>query len=406
MKLLSERVCGISAALSIYINEIVYGKKRLGHDITTLSLGEAFFDIPIFDFSTLDFVKGYHYSDSQGLPELRRKIVDFYRQQYQAPISDESRVLITAGSKIAIYLAILATVRRGEEVLIHEPAWLSYQEQVRLVDAKPRFIPFDTPLNDFGAWMNADTKMLVINNPNNPAGRIYTSDELQLLVRLCREKGVWLLVDEAYSDFLRPGEFHSVINFDPDLTTTIVVNSLSKNMGMSGWRIGYLIANPTIVDAVRKLNQHLVTCAPTILQMYLATYFDDITKVTLPQARELIDKRERVAQRLGEKRISFLDGAATFYFFVGIGDFPGTSLDFALYLLLFHNISVVPGSAYGASTERFFRMSIGTESEERIDEALTVIERVLNTKKNVSDLTAQKLAELGIPPFDQAAEPA
>jgi aspartate aminotransferase/aminotransferase len=138
----SRRAREIPPALSIYVNEIVYAQKRRGLDVTTLSLGEAYFDIPTFDFHKIDFVRGYHYSDSQGLPELRRRIAQYYEQEYACPIDADREVLITAGSKVAIYLAILATVDAGCEVLIHEPAWLSYQEHVRLVDAEPRFIPF------------------------------------------------------------------------------------------------------------------------------------------------------------------------------------------------------------------------------------------------------------------------
>lgn len=396
----SERVERVPAALSIYINEIVYAQKRRGFDITTLSLGEAFFDIPLFDFRKIDFVKGYHYSDSQGLPELRRKILDFYTHQYGSALYGQEDVLITAGSKAAIYLAMLATVNAGEEVLIHEPAWLSYQEHVRLVDAVPRFIPFDTPIAEFSTWMNARTRLLIINNPNNPAGRLYTPQELAELVVACRTRGIWLMVDEAYSDFLEPGLFRSALDFDPERRTVIIANSLSKNMGMSGWRIGYLIAHPELIRRVLKLNQHLITCAPTVLQAYLAQYFDRIIGLTLPQAQEVVAKRQRVATKMDALGIDYLPGCGTFYFFVGIGDFPASSQDLALYLLLFHNIATVPGSAYGASTERFLRVSVGTETEERIADALAVLRSVLHACPDIAPQVAEKLAALGFSPFE------
>jgi aspartate aminotransferase/aminotransferase len=399
LRSLSQRARRVPPALSIFMNEIVYAQKRRGYDITTLSLGEAFFDIPMFDFRKIDFVKGYHYSDSQGLPELRRLIGEFYQQQYACPVNGQDEVLITAGSKVAIYLAVLATVDAGDEVLIHEPAWLSYQEHVRLVDATPRFIPFDAPIERFGDYLTPRTGMMVINNPNNPAGQLYTREDLTRLVELCRSHGVWLLVDEAYSDFLEPGKFHSAIEFDPARDTVIVANSLSKNMGMSGWRIGYLIAHPELIAQVLKLNQHIITCAPTVLQAYLAHYFHRIISITLPQAREIVAKRERVALKIAEIGLDCLPGCGTFYFFVNIGDFPATSLDVSLYLLLFHNISTVSGSAYGASTERFLRVSIGTESEERIADALTVIRNVLHARSDIAPLVKARLAELGISPF-------
>lgn len=396
----SDRSQNIPGALSIYINDLVYRIKRQGIDITTLSLGEAFFDIPMFDFAKLDFVKGYHYSDSQGIPELREKIADFYRTYYSVEVNGADEVLITAGSKAAIYMAILGTIGPGEEVLIHEPAWLSYQEQVRLVDAIPSFIAYDAPVSSFGKWFKRNTRMLIVNNPNNPAGRIYSAEELAQLVQLCREHGAWLLVDEAYSDFLEPSEFHSALKFDPDREVTIIANSLSKNMGMSGWRIGYLIAHPALIRQVVKLNQHIITCAPTILQLYLAHYFEQIISITLPQAREVVQKRARVAAKIRELGLSVLPGSATFYFFVSIGDFPANSLDFALYLLLQHNVSVAPGSAYGASTDRFIRVSIGTESEERIFEALSVVKNLLSDPRDLREPVRDRLAESGFLPFE------
>lgn len=396
----SQRSQSIPGALSIYINDLVYRLKRKGNDITTLSLGEAFFDIPMFDFAKLDFVRGYHYSDSQGLPELREKIAKFYKEQYCVGINGVDEVMITAGSKAAIYMAILGTVNRGEEVLIHEPAWLSYQEQVRLVDATPNFIPYDAPVENFEKYFTSSTKMLVINNPNNPAGRIYTSDELALMIKLCKKYGAWLLVDEAYSDFIAPGEFNSILKFDPNKEVTILVNSLSKNMGMSGWRIGYVVGNPDFIRQIVKLNQHLITCAPTILQQYLTHYFEKIISITLPQAQDVVAKRQRISTIMKEQGLSCLEGSATFYFFIAMGEFASNSLDFAMYLLLYHNISVAPGLAYGASTDRFIRVSIGTESEERIADALAVIKNVLSSKIDVKKAIDVKLAEHGFRPFE------
>ncbi|MDD4976902.1 MAG: pyridoxal phosphate-dependent aminotransferase [Bacteriovorax sp.] len=396
----SQRSQSIPGALSIYINDLVYKLKRNGNDITTLSLGEAFFDIPMFDFAKLDFVRGYHYSDSQGLPELREKIAMFYKQQYDANVNGTDEILVTAGSKAAIYMAILGTVNRGEQVLIHEPAWLSYQEQVRLVDAVPSFIPYNVPVSEFESWFTPTTRMLVINNPNNPAGRIYTSEELKELIKLCKKFKAWLLVDEAYSDFINPGEFHSILKFDEAKEVAIVANSLSKNMGMSGWRIGYIVGAPSLIRQLVKLNQHLITCAPTILQAYLAHYFDKIISITLPQAREVVAKRKRVEALVKEVGLSCLEGSATFYFFVSMGDFPANSLDFSMYLLLYHNISTAPGLAYGESTDRFIRVSIGTESEERIADALAVIKNVLSSRDDVKKLVEIKLVELGFRPFE------
>lgn len=383
---LSNRVKSIPEALSIYINQLTYDQKRKGKDLTVLSLGEAFFDIPMFSFSKLDFVKGYHYSDSRGIPELRDKVANFYKKQYDADINSRDEILITAGSKPAIFFSMQATLDPGDEVIIHEPGWLSYQEQAKLVGATPTFIPYDCPIDDFHKHFSSRTKMLVINNPNNPAGRAYLRGELISLYQQCRSRGIYILVDEAYSDFVIEEKFHSMVNVVPDKVGTIVVNSLSKNMGMSGWRVGYVVAAPELIDQVLKLNQHLITCAPTILQYYMAQYFDDVTKITLPQVREMVEKRTRVGILMDELGLKRMPGGSTFYFLVSIENYPGSSLDFALDLLINLQIAVVPGLAYGASTERFVRVGVGTESEERIHDALLVMKDLINTKKIVQDM--------------------
>lgn len=382
----SQVVKSIPEALSIYVNQLVYDQRRKGRDLTVLSLGEAYFDIPMFDFGAIDFTKGYHYSDSQGIPELRRKIAQFYHRQYGAPVDAEREMLVSAGSKVLIYLAMQATLDPGDQVLIHEPAWLSYQEQARIVGAIPGFIPYDLPVQEFERHFTAKTRMLVLNNPNNPAGRLYTEEELTTLHRLCRSRGIYILMDEAYSDFVLGSQFPSLARLVPDKDGIIVVNSLSKNMGMSGWRVGYVISTPEVVQAILKLNQHLITCAPTVLLQYMARYFDDVIAITLPQVRIVVEKRERIAAFMDQIGLKRLGGSSTFYFFVGIDPFPADDLALALHLLFHHQIAVVPGSAYGESTRRFVRVSIGTESEERIQDALRVLRDVIT-----------------IPTFDRAA---
>lgn len=396
--LISSKVNAIPEALSVYINQLVYDLRRKNRDIVALSLGESFFEIPSFDFKNLDFNRGYHYSDTRGLPMLRERIADFYRKKYNAAVIAND-ILISAGSKAISFMCMQAVVNPGEEVIIHEPAWLSYREQALLVGADVKFIPFNTPCANFEKYFSNHTKMLIINNPNNPAGRIYNANELLDLYQQCRSRGVYLLVDEAYSDFILDDSFHSMAKLVPDHDGVIVINSLSKNMGMSGWRIGYVIAAQSLLSALLKLNQHLITCAPTILQLYLIEYFDDILSHTLPQVHSVVEKRERIRQRMDEIGLSYLPGNATFYFFVSVGDYPGSVHDLALYLLVEKGISVVPGSAYGATVDRFIRISIGTESEERIDYALLTIYDVLNSKPVEGAWIRTEMQNLGLSEF-------
>lgn len=395
---ISKKVKSIPEALSVYFNQLVYELKRNQRDIITLSLGEAFFDIPQFDFKKLDFNAGYHYSHSRGLPELREKIAQYYQNHYHASIHAKD-LIISAGSKIIIYMCMKAVVEPGEEIAIHEPAWLSYQEQARLIGASVNFIPHDCLCDKFEKFFNSKTRMLILNNPNNPSGHIYTAQTLTALYQICRSRGIYILMDEAYSDFVLDNSFSSLATLVPSLDGIIVVNSLSKNMGMSGWRIGYAISSQPVLDALLKLNQHLITCAPTILQQYLATYFDDILSFTLSQVKSVVEKRRWVAKRMDEIGLQYLPGNTTFYFFVKTDPYCGNIHDLALYLLLEKGICVVPGSAYGKTTTHFLRISIGAESEERIDHALQLLYDLLNDTPIDSIQIHAELARLSLPEF-------
>lgn len=396
----SAKIATIPEALSIYINQLVYEQRRRGRDITVLSLGEAFFDIPMFDFAKLDFVRGYHYSDSQGIPELREKIASFYAREYGATVNPKTELLVTAGSKPVILFAMQASLNPGDETLIHEPGWLSYQEQARLCDAVPTFIPYHVEVADFHKYFTDKTRMLVLNNPNNPAGRIYTKEELSGLYKQCRPRGIYLMVDEAYSDFAPSGTFHSMTEIVPDKDGVIVVNSLSKNMGMSGWRVGYVITANPLLRQILKINQHVITCAPTVLQQYMARYFDDVTAVTLPQVRSIVEKRDRIQKLMDQLGLVRMHGNATFYFMVSIEKFPASGFDFALHCLFNHQIAVVPGSAYGDSCARFVRVGIGTESEERIHDALLVIRDVMNMTRFDAESVRSKVRAEGFHIFE------
>ena len=264
----SRSIATSPQAISIYFNQIVYDLRRKGEDVTTLSLGEAFFDIPIFDFYKLDYTKGYHYSDSQGLPELRAKLASYYIKEYGAKVDPDKELLISAGSKPLIFMAMLSVMEAGDEVIIHEPAWLSYPEQASLAGLTCGYIPFNCPVESFHKHFSNKTRMLIVNNPNNPAGKLYSRDELLSLYNQCRSRGIYVMVDEAYSDFVVDSNFTSMAAVVPNKDGVIVVNSLSKNMGISGWRIGYIISSEDVIQTVLKVNQHLITCAPTILLQY------------------------------------------------------------------------------------------------------------------------------------------
>lgn len=398
----SKTVENLPQALSVYMNQLLYQMRNLGRDITALSLGEAFFSIPKFSFGEIDFDRGYHYSDSQGIPELRKRIASHYTLKYNVQVDPNHEVLVSTGSKLILFMCMKAFLNPGDGIAVHEPAWLSYSEQAKLCEAQTTFIPHYANVGEFEKYLNNQTKLLIVNNPNNPAGRIYSAKELQILHELCIKRNMVLIVDEAYSDFVESNEFASIGNVSKNFQNLIIVNSLSKNMGMSGWRIGYMISNPEVIRRILRVNQHLVTCAPTVLQLYLAKNFDKILDVTEPQIQNLMAKRVEVQSILTSSNIECLSGSGTFYFFIDLRSlgFNGNTMNFALHLLLNHDICIVPGGAYGASTDKFIRLSIGTESVDRIRDAIVLIKQEA-TRQIFTEAIESEMRRLSLPEFKQ-----
>ena len=377
----------IPNAISIHINDLVYKEKLLGKDITTLSLGEAFFDLPQFSISSDIMEFGYHYSDSQGLPSLRKKICKHYKEKFNGVFDYNKNLLISSGSKIIIFMCLQYLLDKDDEAIIFEPAWLSYQHQINLVGSKPKLIPYDTPLTEANEFITNSTKVLIINNPNNPSGKVYTRNELITLYSHCLQHNIFMIVDEAYSDFVINDQFTSMTSIDSQFKNLIVINSLSKNFGLSGWRIGFMIANNTLIQNILNINQHLITCAPTVLQCYISDHFDELLKATRPQIIKLAEKRLLIENYIKSCGLKCLNGDTTFYFFIDLNDYDCDTFELSKQLLFKYQISVVPGEAYGKSTKKFIRISIGTETSKRICKAIDQIKICLqefNKNKNTN----------------------
>ena len=375
---LNATVESIPEAASIFVNQLVYDKKSRGERVYTFSLGEAFFDIPRFEVDDETFAAGYHYSSSLGQPALRERLTNMYRDHYSVQVDPASEILISCGSKPILFMAMQAVLNPEDEVLVYEPAWLSYKEQVKIAGGVPIAIPYWEEIDQWEGYMSDRTKLVIINNPNNPSGHLYSQEQLANLLEIAKRRGLFILSDEAYSDYLIPGDsFISMAAVDQTKEHTIVVNSLSKNMGMSGWRVGYAIAHAQVIEQLLKLNQHLLTCAPTVLQNYMADHFDEILAVTVPQAIATAEKRRKAQDLLDEVGIEYLKGVGTFYFMLDVSSYKGETEELVRRLLEEHNIATVPGRAYGDSTADFIRFGIGVESLEDIEACIKVIKSML-----------------------------
>jgi aminotransferase len=381
---MSELVDSIDQAMSIKYNTMVYEMKRRGKKVLVLSLGEAFFDIPFNSMSELPFPDLYHYSDSRGIPNLREKLSEFFLKKYDIPINYEKEILISSGSKAAIYLTFLSILNPEDEVIVQEPYWVSYPEQIRLCNGVPISIPYFEDVYRYEKYITSKTKAIVICNPHNPTGHLYSEREIKHLLMLAEKYNLWILSDEAYSEFVsNEDEFVSPAKIDREKKYTIVFNSISKNYGISGWRLGYVIGNEKLIYNILKLNQHIITCAPTILQHYVDKYFYEILEHTEPQIKLLLDKRKVLSDYMSQLELDYLSGSATFYFFISISPSYLSSEEFCTRLLHEHYISAVPGIGYGNSCDSFIRVSFGSEKIEDIKFALQKIKGlIVDSSKN------------------------
>ncbi|HSU17584.1 pyridoxal phosphate-dependent aminotransferase [Longimicrobium sp.] len=373
----ATHLADVAQALSIRYNNRVYEMKARGEDVIVLSLGEAFFDIPLFSFAEMPMPESYHYNSSRGNPELRRQLAAYYGRRYGVAVNADTEILVTAGSKAAIHMSLMAILDPGDEVLVLEPAWVSYTEQVKLCHGVPVMVPIDETVFGLDRYVTARTKAIIVNNPNNPSGQVMTRAELEHLHALAERHDLFLLSDEAYSEFLLDDAFISCGALDPEKRHTLVCNSISKNHGMSGWRIGYVIASPALIAEVLKINQHLITCPPTILEHYLVRHFDAILEVTRPQIAEVVRKRGEMARYLESCGIGRLPGDATFYLFASIEPSTLGSEEFCTRLLEEHHVCAVPGIGYGTSCDRYIRISVGTESDERVKHGIRQVRRLI-----------------------------
>lgn len=387
-------------AMSIYFNELVYELKQRGEKVVTLSLGEAFFklDKPNFDRYEVDDL--VHYTSSRGHPDLLKTLMTYYGEVHAADI-EHHNLMVTSGSKIGVYMSLLASMRKGrKKIAILEPAWLSYKEQVELCHGVAIHFPINTSLASVASELGDDYAAVIINNPNNPQGLTYTQPELELILNKAKIHNINVIVDEAYSEFITSSSaFLSAARLVADYENLIVVSSLSKNMGMSGFRIGYSVASGSLTDDLIKLNQHLITCAPTILQVYVADNFFNILNQTRGQISDLLDLRVAVQDFCAENNISVMLGDSTFYLMIGINVEGMSIFEFCIRLLLLDNISVVPGEAYGDSCAEYVRVSVGTESYSVIVSAIKVIKDRMTNGWDKQCTTEALLLERDLPRF-------
>ncbi|MGA2783243.1 MAG: pyridoxal phosphate-dependent aminotransferase [Candidatus Bathyarchaeia archaeon] len=373
MSFLAERT-KVQASATLALSEKVKELKRAGQDVISLSVGEPDFVTPehIRNYAKQALDEGYtFYPDSAGLVELREAIAHKLQHDNQINVDPKKNVVVTVGGKEAIYLAMMATVNPGDEVIVPNPCWVSYVPCIELAGGKPVYLPlkakedFRLSAERLENAITNKTKMIIINSPNNPTGTIINRSDLQTIADLAKRKKFLVVSDELYEKIIFDGEKHvSIASLDGMEDFTITVNGFSKAFAMTGWRLGYFAAPTKIAERMVALHGHIVTGACSFMQRAAALAMRDprTEKSITEMTAEYLKRRNFVINELS-KITNIVRPKGTFYAFPDISKYGLTSEKFSLELLERAKVAVVPGDSFGPSGEGFVRMSFATSME-------------------------------------------
>lgn len=358
-------------------------------DCISLGVGEPDFQTPwgIRDAAISSLEAGRtKYTSNIGLKELREEISRWMDRKYDLKYK-EDEILVTVGGSEAIDLAIRALVTTGDEVIIPEPCYVSYEPITTLTGGVPVHIQtkaedgFRVTAEQIKAAITPRTKLLVLSYPNNPTGAILEHDDLKAIADVIRDTDIIVLSDEIYAELTYGENRHvSIASFDGMWERTIVVNGFSKTFSMTGWRLGYACAPKPLTAIMTKLHQSCIMCAPTTSQYAAITALKDCEEDIRVMHDEYDKRRQYCVRRLNAMGLKTFEPKGAFYVFPDISSSGMTSEEFCAELLKEQKVAIIPGSAFGSCGEGFARISYAY-SLKHLQEAMKRIERFLKEHK-------------------------
>ncbi|MCL2141339.1 MAG: pyridoxal phosphate-dependent aminotransferase [Methanimicrococcus sp.] len=353
-----------------------------GVDVINFTLGEPDFDTPenITEAAYRAMKKGEtHYSAVPGIPELREAIAEKLRTENKIPTKAKN-VMVTQGAKLAIFEALMTVVDDGDEVLLLDPAWVSYEACVKMAGGKPVWVPTDPdnnyqPLHDISKYITSKTKMIILNTPCNPTGSVYDKSCIQEIADLAIDHDFLVMSDEIYEKITYGKNNISIASLDNMADRTITVNGFSKAYAMTGWRLGYLNVPDHIFPSLEKIQSHSISNVTTFIQ------YGGVEALTGPQdalihmRKEFEERRNILVKGLNDLGLKCAMPEGAFYAYPDVSEF-GSGEEITDKLLEEVHIAVSPGVAFGESGKNSIRISYAT-SKERIKEALVRMEKMV-----------------------------
>lgn len=354
-------------------------------DAISLGVGEPDFDTPwhIREEGIYSLERGRtFYTSNAGLKELKEEIAAYLDRRFDLPYDPGHEIVVTIGGSEAIDAAFRAMLNPGDEVLLPQPSYVSYEPCIVLADGVP--VPIALREEDgfkltkellLGA-ITDKTKILVMPFPNNPTGAIMTKEDLEEIVNVIIEKDLFVISDEIYSELTYGSNHVSIASFPGMKERTIVINGFSKSYAMTGWRLGYACGPRVIMDQILKIHQYAIMCAPTTSQ-YAAVSALKKGDADVERMRTAYNQRRNYLMRRFDKMgLQCFEPFGAFYVFPSIKEFGLTSEEFATRLLQQEKVAVVPGTAFGMSGEGYVRISYAYSIED-LKEALERVEHFI-----------------------------
>ncbi len=356
----------------------------------SLGVGEPDFDTPwhIRDVGIYSLEKGKtFYTSNSGVMDLRQEICNYLSRRFDVEYDPKNEVIITVGGSEAIDIGLRAMIDPGDEVLIPQPSYVSYEPCAILAGAKPVIIELKNE-NDFRltkeellSAITDKTKLLVLPFPNNPTGAIMERSDLEEIAKICIEKDIFVMSDEIYAELSYAGDHVSIASLPGMKERTLLINGFSKAYAMTGWRLGYVCGPKEIIAQMLKIHQFAIMCAPTTSQYAaieaLKNGDEDVKKM-----RESYNQRRNfLMNAFKEMGLPCFEPYGAFYVFPCIKEFGMSSEEFAYALLDAENLAVVPGSAFGDCGDGFLRISYAY-SIDSLREAMERLARFINKLRN------------------------
>jgi aspartate aminotransferase len=368
---LAERVASLKPSATVEMTERVRAARASGRRIIALSSGDPNIetDARIIAAAERAMRAGEtHYGPAQGLPALREAIMR--REALRSGVHyDPADIIVTPGGKFALLTALMGIVEPGDEVLVPEPGWVSYGPCVRLCGGTPVSLSMLDEIDEelLERRVSPRTKAVLLNSPVNPTGRVFSAQEIARVVGFAERHDLWIIFDQVYSDLLHEGSFPAAQGAPGAQERVLVVDSLSKTFGMTGWRLGYLALPKGTAKTILKFIQHSIYCVPGFIQsaaIEALSLHDEL----VPGYRRMFRRRlDHAAKRLsGVDGIACRRPEASFYLFPSVA---ADDVEVARYWLENINVATLPGSSFGPAGAGHLRLSL-TCSENDLDEAL------------------------------------